>query len=261
MTLIDIGANLTHESFVADLDDVLHRAKDAGVTKLIITGASLDGSEQAAQLSERYSQLFSTAGIHPHEAKTFTDKQLDLICCLTKQKTVVALGECGLDFNRDFSPRSIQEKCFIAQLELACELKMPVFMHERDAHTRFLKILDHYRAELDEIVVHCFTGNESELRNYLALDCHIGITGWICDERRGLHLQPLINLIPSNRLMLETDCPYLLPRDLKPKPKNRRNEPAYLTHILQTIATLTNKTAEQLAQETTETAIRFFRLI
>lgn len=258
--LIDIGANLTHESFVADLDDVLHRAEDAGVTKLIVTGASVGGSEQAAQLSERYPQLFSTAGIHPHEAKTFTDKNLDLIYCLTKQKTVVALGECGLDFNRDFSPRPIQEKCFIAQLELACELKMPVFMHERDAHTRFLKILDHHRAELNEIVVHCFTGNESELRNYLALDCHIGITGWVCDERRGLHLRSLINLIPSDRLMLETDCPYLLPRDLKPKPKNRRNEPAYLTHILQTIATLTNKTAEQLAQETTETAIRFFRL-
>lgn len=256
--LIDIGANLTHESFASDLDAVVERANNAGVKRLIVTGANTKSSEHAVSLASQYTSFFSTTGIHPHDAKTFTDKQLNLLHQLAQKDKVVALGECGLDFNRDYSPRPIQEKCFTAQLELACTLKMPVFMHERDAHTHFIKILDRYRADLADIVIHCFTGNETQLRNYLALDCHIGITGWICDERRGQHLKSLIPLIPANRLMLETDCPYLLPRDLKLK--TRRNEPAYLPHILRTVAIAGQKTEIQVAKETTATAAYFFRL-
>lgn len=258
--LIDIGANLTHESFQPDLNHVLQRASDAEIRYMIVTAASISSSEQALELAERYPQLYATVGIHPHEAKHFTDKSLNVLASLAKHPKTCALGECGLDFNRDFSPHPSQEKCLSAQLELACTLKMPVFMHERDAHARFIKLLDRYRSDLRNIVVHCFTGTEPELRNYLAMDCHIGITGWICDERRGEHLKPLIPLIPPSRLMLETDCPYLLPRDLQLKPKSRRNEPAYLSHILKTVARAANKTPAQLAKETTATAKQFFNL-
>ena len=179
---------------------------------------------------------------------------------LAVHSEVVAIGETGLDFNRDFSPRPQQELAFEAQLALAAELNMPVFMHERDAHVRFVQILRAYRDRLPRAVIHCFTGSETELRNYLDLDLHVGVTGWICDERRGEHLRNLVSSIPANRLMLETDAPYLLPRDLSPKPKSRRNEPGYLPHILATVARCRDEHPEDLAASSTATARAFFDL-
>jgi TatD DNase family protein len=163
-----------------------------------------------------------------------------------------------LDFNRDFSPRSHQEQWFEAQLELAFALELPLFLHERDAHERFLEILRPYRDRVPAAVVHCFTGTQDELQAYLDLDLHIGITGWICDERRGLHLQELVRSIPLNRLMLETDAPYLTPRTLRPKPKSGRNEPAFLPYVLETVAQAMAKPPEVVADATTQTARQFF---
>ncbi len=259
MQLIDIGANLSHESFRRDLDAVIQRARDAGVAQIVVTGASEDESEKASEIARTHpGVLFSTAGLHPHLAREWGEETERVIRELAARPEVVAVGEAGLDFNRDFSPRDQQALAFEAQLEIAADLGLPVFMHERDAHEKFVEILKPRRARLGEAVIHCFTGTADELDAYLDLDLHVGITGWICDERRGQHLRELVDRIPLNRLMLETDAPYLLPRDLSPKPKSRRNEPMHLRHILETVAHCRKMPAEDLAEATTRTSRAFF---
>lgn len=261
MQLIDIGANLSHESFRHDLDAVIERAREAGVIQIVVTGASEEESEAAWQIAlQRPGVLFATAGVHPHLARAWRGSTARRIRALAEKPQVVALGETGLDFNRDFSPRPQQCDVFEAQLSIAADLGLPVFMHERDAHARFIEILKHWRDQISRGVIHCFTGSADELDGYLDLDLHVGITGWICDERRGHHLRDLVSRIPLERLMLETDSPYLLPRDLKPRPRTRRNEPMYLRHILETVADSAGLSAAALASATTETARRFFDL-
>lgn len=256
MELIDIGINLTHASFRSDRDAVVARARAAGVSQMILTGTSLDGSERALAVAEELG-LFATAGVHPHDAKNAVDLDAQLPV-LAQHPLCVAIGECGLDFDRNFSPPAVQETVFAAQLAIAAELGKPVFLHERAAHARFVAILEQHRARLPGAVVHCFTGNEAELDAYLALDCHIGITGWICDERRGVPLRALVPRIPIERLMLETDAPFLVPRTIKPRPS--RNEPALLPHVLATVAAALGRSPADVAAATTATARRFFRL-
>jgi len=202
--------------------------------------------------------------VHPHLAKQWQDDSYTELKALAENNKVAAIGEAGLDYNRNYSTPEQQRNAFEAQLKLAAELGMPIFLHERDAHENFARILSDYRDKLSKVVVHCFTGSAEQLEKYLDLDCHIGITGWICDERRGQHLHDSIKHIPANRLMIETDAPYLLPRDLPkdkyPKPDGRRNEPAYLPHILATVAKCRNQSVEQTAAETTLTAKEFFSI-
>ena len=259
--LIDIGINLCHASFHSDRQQVIDRAVAAGVTTMIVTGTSVKSSLAAQALANQYPDvLFSTAGVHPHDARHCNQQTIAMLRKLTENENVVAIGECGLDFNRDFSPRPVQEKWFEAQIELACELKLPLFLHERDAHQRFVEILSAHKNQLDEAVVHCFTGNGPELKTYLDLGFCIGITGWICDERRGLHLRELVRQIPLDRLMIETDAPFLTPRNIQPKPKDGRNEPAFLPFVLRAVAECMKKPLDEVAAETTETARWFFRL-
>ncbi len=258
--LIDIGANLTHDSFEHDFDDVLERAFDAGVTQLVVTGASMEGSEQAAELANRHEALFATAGVHPHHAEETTREAIATLRGFLENDRVKAVGETGLDFFRDFSPRPAQIKSFEQHIELAIETGLPMFLHERDAHPTFAEVLSAYRDELNDLVVHCFTGEKEALYAYLDLDCHIGITGWICDERRGKHLLTLVKDIPTERLMIETDAPYLMPRNIKPKPKTRRNEPHYLTVVCETVAECREATIEAVASQTSANARRFFNL-
>jgi TatD DNase family protein len=259
LDLVDVGANLSHDSFRHDLPEVLERAREAGVAQMIVTGASESESRAAHDIAAAYpGVLFSTAGVHPHLAKEWSDDAASVIRELAGSPVVVAVGEAGLDFNRDFSPRPVQERVFAAQLELAAELGMPVFMHERDAHDRFVAILGEYRSRLGPAVIHCFTGDDAQLERYLEMDLHVGITGWICDERRGTHLRELVARIPPERLLLETDSPYLLPRDLKPRPKSRRNEPMHLAHILESVAACRRDDPRVLADATTRSARRFF---
>ncbi|OED47384.1 hydrolase TatD [Endozoicomonas sp. (ex Bugula neritina AB1)] len=261
LSLIDIGVNLNNKAFFKDRDDVVARALDAGISTMILTGTSLSESHQVLELANHYSDLcYCTAGVHPHDAKEVqTDDVLTLKALLTEDK-VVAVGETGLDFNRYFSPRPVQESVFEAQIELSIESGLPLFCHERDASERFADIVRNYRDNISDLVVHCFTADKSALYRYLDLDLHIGITGWVCDERRGTHLHPLLNDIPAHRLMIETDAPYLLPRTLLKKPKNRRNEPAFLHEVVSVIAQHTGKNVESVARETTEVAKRFFNL-
>ena len=242
LDLVDVGANLSHDSFRHDLP-----------------GASESESRAAHDIAAAYpGVLFSTAGVHPHLAKEWSDDAASVIRELAGSPVVVAVGEAGLDFNRDFSPRPVQERVFAAQLELATELAMPMFMHERDAHDRFVAILGEYRSRLGPAVIHCFTGDDAQLERYLEMDLHVGITGWICDERRGTHLRELVARIPPERLLLETDSPYLLPRDLKPRPKSRRNEPMHLAHILESVAACRRDDPRVLADATTRSARSFF---
>jgi TatD DNase family protein len=262
MQLIDIGVNLTHASFAGQVAEVLARADAAGVSQMLVTGTSLEGSAQGAALCRQHDPqghcLFATAGVHPHDASQWNAQSAADLAVLLRDERVRAVGECGLDFNRDFSPRPQQERALEAQLALAAELQMPVFLHEREASQRLLEILRDYRDRLPAAVVHCFTGERRSLYGYLDMDLHIGITGWICDERRGTHLHELVRDIPRGRLMLESDAPYLLPRTLRPRP--RHNEPAFLVEVLHEVARHRGETAQLLAAHSSASARAFFRL-
>ena len=216
--------------------------------------------EAALPIAREYpNRLFTTAGVHPHDSRNCTDQTILALRRLAANRDVVAIGECGLDFNRDFSPRPQQEKWFEAQIALAEELQMPIFLHERDAHQRFCEILTRARKKVPA-VIHCFTGTREVMKCYLDLGLHIGITGWICDERRGMHLREFVKEIPPDRLMIETDAPFLLPRTMSSKPKDGRNEPAFLSFVLNALADCLGKPVELAAQETTKTAREFFRI-
>jgi len=258
MEWIDIGLNLGHRSFDKDRDEVMARAMSAGVRRALITGTSVAESETAAALAARYSGCRSTAGVHPHDVIRCDDQTLQRLDELLERPEVVAVGECGLDFCRDFSPRPVQEEWFHKQLQLAATRSMPLFLHERDAFPRFADILHDYISKVPGALVHCFTGSEEALRRYLDMGCYIGVTGWVCDERRGQELQRLVAFIPPERLLVETDAPYLVPRDLRPRPKKNRNEPAYLPHIGSTIARLTGRQLVDVAASTTENAKSLF---
>ena len=257
--MIDIGANLTHESFKKDIEDVIKSAVDAGVTTMVVTGSNEQCSRDAFTLTQEFPDyLYSTVGIHPHHADEYTGETEDLILELIKHKKVVAIGETGLDYFRDISPRPAQIFSFEQHIKLAIETQSPMFLHQRDSHPDFYPILKEHRDNLENVVVHCFTDNKQALFDYLDLDCHIGITGWICDERRGLHLRELVKNIPSSRLMIETDSPYLIPRDLKLK--TRRNEPKHLPHIAEVVATLRGDDLSVFIQKCEKTTKEFFHL-
>jgi TatD DNase family protein len=263
--LIDIGVNLADSRFNDDLVDVLERAQQAGVDTLVMTGTDEEVSRTVSKLAHQYDKqfpamLYATVGIHPHYADQFNSNSLTTLSQLATSPKVVAIGETGLDFNRNFSAPKNQIHAFEQQLQLACELNKPVFMHERDAAKRQLEILRAHRDYLTKGVIHCFTGDRATLFAYLDLDLYIGITGWICDERRGLPLQQLVASIPLDRLMIESDAPYLLPRTIQPQPSNRRNEPCYLPWVLKGIAKFRDEPIRTLAAATRKTTQAFFNL-
>lgn len=261
LTLIDIGINLGHDSYDSDRDAVIGRAVAAGITQMMVTGASLEGTRKALEIARSHpGRLFATAGVHPHHATELTPDTLSELEELARQPEVVAAGECGLDYFRDFSPRPAQQEAFHRQLELAARVGKPVFLHQRDAHEDFFAILKEHRQTLPGGVAHCFTGTGPQMHAYLDLGFAVGITGWICDERRGAHLLPLMREIPAERLLLETDGPYLLPRDLRPKPASRRNEPGFLPHIARVIAQARGEPVERLASSSTAATRALFGL-
>ncbi|MGO2074217.1 TatD family hydrolase [Pseudoalteromonas sp. AOP31-A2-14] len=245
--LIDAGVNLTNHQFDGLHDHIIVRANAANVTNMLLIGCDLQSSQDVLTLAKKY-RYYATAGVHPHDAKSADEHFIEKLSSLLQQPEVVAVGECGLDYNRDFSPRNIQREVFSKQLDLAKKLNKPVYLHERDASKDMLAILKEHSVNG---VLHCFTGDKNALDSYLNQGLYIGITGWVCDERRGKELQQLIPDIPLERLLIETDAPFLIPRTISPKPKSRRNEPSYLAYVCDTIATLKKLSFDDVAKQTT----------
>ncbi|MBY5993210.1 TatD family hydrolase [Ferrimonas balearica] len=258
--MTDIAVNLLSSQFDTDRAEMLARARQAGVPRVIALASDLAETQALQDHHGAYPGPLLTAGVHPHHARDWDDHSLGRLTELAAHPAVVAIGECGLDYCRDFSPRTDQRRAFEAQLSLAAEQHRPLVLHCREAYADFLPLVAHYRDRLPGAVLHCFTGTGEELDAALALELHIGITGWICDERRGTELRQLVTRIPDHRLLLETDAPYLLPRDLAPKPKSRRNEPAHLPHIARTVAALRGQTPEQVSQVTEANVVQLFQL-
>jgi len=260
-SLIDIGANLAHNSFDDDREQVLQRAAAVGVNRIVITGSCDESNPVAANLAKQSPGfLYATAGVHPHHATDYTDRSDAIIRRLVEDGSVVAVGECGLDYFRDLSPRDDQRKAFRRQIDIAVESGLPLFLHQRDAHDDFVDILEPALTDISRAVAHCFTGDQHMLDEYVAMGLYIGITGWICDERRGKNLYDCVASIPDDRLLLETDAPYLIPRTLRPKPKTRRNEPANLPEVLRIVAAARGQSADHVASITTQNALRFFAI-
>lgn len=258
--LVDIGLNLSSDRYDADRPAVIARALAAGVGRLILTGTSVAESAAVVALAREHApHCLATVGVHPHDARHLDAAGLDALRALLRQPGVVAVGETGLDFNRNFSPPADQERAFEWQIGLAGESGLPLFLHERDATARELAILRANREQWTAGVLHCFTGTREALFDYLDLGLCIGITGWVCDERRGQELAALVKEIPADRLLLETDGPWLLPRDLPGKPKSGRNEPAFLPHVAASVARLRGEDIDALAATTTANAKRLFR--
>ena len=259
MELIDIGANLGHESFAPDLAEVLTRARAAGVVQMMVTGASREGSRDALRIAQAHPGfLYATAGVHPHHAVEYTDECDAQMRALHQAPEVLAVGECGLDYFRNLAPRPAQRRAFERQLQLAADLGKPLFGHQRDAHADFIAQLRNFEGKLGPVVVHCFTGSREEMFECLDAGYYIGITGWLCDERRGLHLREIVRHIPADRLLVETDAPYLLPRSVRPMPSHRRNEPMYLPRIVEELACDRRESVETTAAATTANARAFF---
>ena len=257
--MIDIGANLTHKSFEGRIDGVLSAAHAQGLRAIIVTGTSVAESLAAIELAHRHPEnLFATAGVHPHSAADVQANWLESLSDLATDEKVVAIGETGLDFFRNFSPRESQIDVFIKQLHLASQVELPVFVHDRDSDGQTYEILKHHKAT--DVVVHCFTGTIEDLQNYLSCGCYIGITGWVCDERRGMPLAALVPEIPIDRLLIETDAPYLLPRTIRPRPKSRHNEPRYLPYVAAKVAELRQQPLSLIQGATEANARKLFRL-
>lgn len=259
--LIDIGVNLTNARFRNDLGDVIADARQAGVEHMVVTGTDLSQSQDALDLTLQYPGYLScTSGVHPHDSNEWNVEVEAGITALAEHSNVVAVGECGLDYFRNFAPHDVQINCFRDQLAMAVKLKKPVFLHQRDAHEAFIEIVSEVRNDLSGAVVHCFTGNTTEALDYLDLDCYLGITGWLCDERRGDELRQAVKSIPLDRLMIETDAPYLLPRTIRPKPASNRNVPGNLPHILEALSRILGQNPHRLAEILVENTRRFFNL-
>jgi TatD DNase family protein len=252
--MFDIGANLTSSHFSDDLDSVLDESFDAGVKKICITSSNLQDVRNAKKITEKNKNLYYSVGFHPHNAKDFKIEFLKDMSIYLDDPRAICLGEMGLDFNRNFSSREEQILCFESQLSLANSINKPLFLHQRDAHEEFLSILDNYKFN-QKLIVHCFTGNLSELEDYLKRDFYIGITGWVCDLKRGLDLRECIKHIPQDKLLIETDSPYLSPRK-----KIRRNEPKFLIDVAEEVARLRQQTKESIVKSSYENSLNFFNL-
>ncbi|MDO6692326.1 TatD family hydrolase [Aliiglaciecola sp. 3_MG-2023] len=253
----DIGINLPDKRL--SLPDVIEHAVSKDVTGIILIGTDVQQSIEAHSIAQQFPKtLFSTAGIHPHNAKDAPSDYIQQLSQLASNNKIVAIGECGLDFNRNFSPPATQLRIFEQQLELACELQLPVYLHERDAFTEQLRLLKTYSSRLVGGVVHCFTGSIEQMEAYLELGFYIGITGWVCDPKRGESLREAVLRLPSDRMLLETDSPYLFPKTLKAKSRN--NQPANIPHIAEFIANLRNQELQDLQQSCWQNTMDLFAI-
>ena len=259
--IADIACNFTSDRFKKDLDEVIERAIANNITKFGLICSRLSDIDKLLEIYNRYSKdMFFTIGVHPHHANEMNEEYLEKLKEIINNNNPHAIGETGLDFFRNLSTYEEQIFAFEEQIKIAIETNKPLFLHQRDSHHDFIKILRKYSSDIKKAVVHCFTGTQKQLDDYLELDCYIGVTGWICDAKRNVELRETIKNIPLERLMIETDCPYLIPKNLPEKPKNNRNEPNNLNHIVAEISALINIDEDVLRDETFKNTLDFFTI-
>ena len=259
--MIDVGANLLNEQFRNDLSEVLERAWAAGLSHIVVTATTLEDAQRALDLCARHQRLSCTAGVHPHTAKDVGEGWRARLRQLAEHPAVRAIGETGLDFNRNFSPPPVQRAVFEEQVALAAELDMPLFVHDRDTDGAVFEALSHYRGSPDQVLIHCFTGSAADLERYLEAGYAIGITGWLCDPSRGARLRRLAPRIPLDRLVIETDAPFLFPQGAAPPSgRRRRNEPCLLPFIAERLADLHGVPVDEVTRHTSANARRLFKL-
>ncbi|MCZ6710284.1 MAG: TatD family hydrolase [Gammaproteobacteria bacterium] len=257
----DIGVNLLHKQFDRDRDAVIERARDDGIERMLVTCTNLEESARGIEFCQTRDRFWCTAGVHPHDAKDARPGWLKRLAEMASNPEVKAVGEIGLDFNRNYSPPDVQITTFRAQLELAVKVEKPVFVHDRDSDGKVFDLLDERAGELSGVVVHCFTGTGTDLARYLNAGYYIGVTGWVCDPRRGRMLQDLVPDIPLDKLLVETDAPFLAPRNTSANTsKKGRNEPAFLKFIIEKIAELKQCDPSQIASATHRNASILFDL-
>jgi len=259
-SFIDIGANLLDNQLLKNFDSIIDKSKKNNIKKIIITSSHINDTIQAKELiAKEPDYLYTTVGFHPHNAKHYEEKYYTQMMKLCHLDYVKAIGECGLDYKRNYSTKDEQIYCFQRHLELATQIDLPMFLHERDAHNDFVNLLRQYIDRIEDVVVHCFTGNKESLKNYLDMGCYIGITGWITDPNRGYHLHDIIKYIPTDRLMIETDSPYLLPfcDDIVNK---SYNEPCNLIFVFEEILKILKKDKEELSSQIYTNTCRFFNI-
>ncbi|HAA89745.1 MAG: Deoxyribonuclease YabD [Thermoanaerobacterales bacterium 50_218] len=254
LSLIDTHAHLTDPEYDEDRFEVIARAQDAGLEKIICVGYEITSSRRAVALAEEYECLYAAIGVHPHDAAQVTERAWDALRILAGMEKVVAIGEIGLDFYRNLSPPQVQEKVFRKQLELACELQLPVIIHDREAHQDVLRILKEF-PEAPGVVIHCFSGDLQMAEECLVRGYYISIAGPVTFPK-AKKLEDVVKSFPLERLLLETDCPYLAPQPWRGK----RNEPGYLPAIAEAVARIKGVSLEEVAATTTENARRFFGL-
>ena len=258
--IADIACNFTSDRFDNDLDEVINQAIVNNITKFGLICSRLRDIDKLLEIYNRYSKdMFFTIGVHPHHANEINEEYLKKLKEVINNNNPHAIGETGLDFFRNLSTYEEQIFAFEEQIKIAIDTNKPLFLHQRDSHDDFIKILRKYSSDINKSVVHCFTGTKEQLNDYLELDCYIGVTGWICDAKRNVELRKTIKNIPLERLMIETDCPYLIPKNLEEKPKNNRNEPTYLNHIANEVATLMKKDINDIREKTYKTSLSFFQ--
>ena len=258
--IADISCNFTSDRFDNDLDEVINQAIVNNITKFGLICSRLSDIDKLLEIYNRYSKdMFFTIGVHPHHANEINEEYLKKLKEVINNNNPHAIGETGLDFFRNLSTYEEQIFAFEEQIKIAIDTNKPLFLHQRDSHDDFIKILRKYSSDINKSVVHCFTGTKEQLNDYLELDCYIGVTGWICDAKRNVELRKTIKNIPLERLMIETDCPYLIPKNLEEKPKNNRNEPTYLNHIANEVAALMKKDINDIREKTYKTSLSFFK--
>ncbi len=256
MRIFDSHCHLDDRSFDEDLNATIQRAHQADVSAMMVVGIDGPSSRKAAAIAAQSEGIISSVGVHPHDAAKCSETLLKALETMAANPKVRAWGETGLDYNRMYSPREDQERCFIRQLELGAQLNLPMIFHERDSRGRFLEILRAYWSPGRSGVVHCFSGSASDLKAYLDLGLYIGITGIVTIKSRGKELRRMIPSIPDDRLLVETDAPYLTPTP--ERNKHRRNEPAFVRTVLFKLAEVRGQTAETLADTVWNNTCRLF---
>lgn len=256
--IFDSHCHLDDRSYDRDRQQVFDRARQAAVTKVMTVGVDLQSSRKAVDLSEKYEGCFAAIGVHPHDAKDCSEDGLAQLELLARHPGVVAWGEIGLDFNRMYSPQPVQEKWFVHQLQLARKLDLPLIFHERDSKGRLIQLIAEHGGPGLQGVVHCFSGSRADLDATLRCGLHVGITGIVTLKERGTELREMVCDIPADRILVETDGPYLTPAP--EKNRTRRNEPAFVRSVLYKLAEVRGDSPQDLAHIVWENTHRLFRI-